>query len=151
MIDRCSAVRRYWRFGRHYGYPVCCIAMYCWDRLWNLPPAMTRLSQGVDPPESSNCPVPCGIFHDGGAGLGLAERLRRVLGYWWSVLQPSAPVWRRSVRDPVSFRPPWVGVVRVDREAEWEAVLCLGPLEEAHVAAGADLTQFAPADDQPFA
>lgn len=146
IIDRWLVVRRDWRNGRHYGYPICCIAMFCWDRLWNLPPAWTRISQQLDPPQSESCPVPCGLLHDGGAGLGFDERLARVLGYWRAVLRPSAPVWRRSVQDVQALRPPWVGVASVDRKAEWEAFLDVGPLEEAFVEIGS-----VPFDEAVFA
>jgi len=150
IAAKCREVRRDWRNGRKYGYPICCIAIYCWDRIWNLPPAWTRcISQHVHPPEFEGCPVPCGIFHDGGAALGPAERLRRVLGYWWTALKPSASTWKRSVGDLENSRPPWVGVTSIDCEAEWKAFLSLGPLEEAFVADGSDLTHFDPADDQP--
>lgn len=143
IIEKCLLVRRDWRDGRRYGYPVCCIAMYCWDRLWNLPPSLTRcVSQHIDPHDSEGCPVPCGILHDGDAGLAFDERTRRVLGYWWTVLRPSAPVWRRSVGDLQDLRPPWVGVVPVDREAEWTSYLELGPLEEAFVGDGGGQTLF---------
>src|SRR5687768_2514599 len=52
-----------WRWGRRCGYPRCCIAMYCWDRLWSLPPSLTRaVAQGVDGPDPACDWVPCGVF-----------------------------------------------------------------------------------------
>ena len=42
VLARLSLVLADWRFGRRYGYPCCCVLPYCWDRLWDLPPALTR-------------------------------------------------------------------------------------------------------------
>jgi len=123
-----------WRWGHRCGYPICCITMYCWDRLWNLPPALTRCcSQGIDPAVSACGWVPCGIFHDGGSPMVLAERIRRILAFWHSALRPSSPTWRRSVQDPQSLRPPYVSrqCVGLPLDVELARANVLGPMEEA--------------------
>ena len=50
LLRSLAQVRSDWRRGRRYGYPRCCIAMFCWDALWSVPPSLTRVvSQGVEP------------------------------------------------------------------------------------------------------
>jgi hypothetical protein len=139
IADALEDVRRDWRAGRHYGYPVCCIAVYCWDRIWSLPPALTRCaSQGVDPPQSDCDWVPCGILHHGGSPLTLRQRLRRILGYWWAILHPASPMWRRREGAPLVPRPPYVPLRSVAAElAEWKLVAAPGPLEKAFAQIGA--------------
>ena len=108
-----KGVREDWRNGRSYGYPRCCIAMYCWDRLWDLPPSLTRgAGQRLEPPESSLPYVPCGIIHDGGLGLPLRARLSRLWTFWFRTLQleQSGAAGRESrVRAPWRSRPPQNG------------------------------------------
>lgn len=98
-----------WRNGRRFGYPLCCVAMYCWDSLWNVPPALTRCcSQGIQQPAAATAFVVCGLLHDGGTGLPLRVRLGRIVRFWSATLAPRSPLWRRRASDPQAPRPPWV-------------------------------------------
>ena len=100
-----ARVRGDWRWGRESGYPRCCIAMYCWDSLWALPPSLTRMvAQGVEAPDSTCEWVLCGVFHAGGSALSFAERVRRIALYWWATLPL---VWRWELRPRGWLRPPW--------------------------------------------
>jgi hypothetical protein len=82
-----ARVRNDWHRGRRDGYPRCCIAMFCWDSLWSLPPSLTRVvAQGVETPDSTCDWVPCGVFHHGGSSLSLPARIGRLSRYWWYVL-----------------------------------------------------------------
>lgn len=113
---RCTAsstklaqLRAEWRNGRLYGYPLCCILLYCWDCLWGCPPSLTRcVSQGVEPAHSNCDWVPCGVLHHGGSHVSLGERLRRIAGFWRFALRPSSDVWRRNEDDGLTPRPPWL-------------------------------------------
>ena len=119
LLRSLAQVRSDWRRGRHYGYPRCCIAMFCWDALWSVPPSLTRVvSQGVEPADSTCDWVPCGVFHDGGSSLSPVARARRLASYWWHSLRG-----RRTPHDRV--RAPWRA-----RE-QGSPTVAPGPVEEA--------------------
>ena len=94
-----------WRWGRRCGYPRCCIAMYCWDSLWSLPPSLTRaVAQGVDGPDPACDRVPCGIFHHAGSHLSTRARVARIARYWWHALRV---IPRRDIPAQGRLRAPW--------------------------------------------
>ena len=80
--------------------------MFCWDRLWALPPSLTRaVAQGLDPPDSDCDWVPCGVLHHGGSPLPFTARVRRLAAYWWWTL----PFTRRGgVPRQGWLRAPWL-------------------------------------------
>jgi hypothetical protein len=104
--SRLRAVFADWRLGRHYGYPRCCVALYCWDRLWCLPPAMTRYAeQGLALTEHEDVEwVPCGIFHPPELSARRMVQVARLVRFWallfWCQLH-------RRGDQPTRFRPPW--------------------------------------------
>lgn len=117
-------VRADWRRGRRDGYPLCCIAMFCWDTLWSLPPSRTRaVAQGVEGPDPACDWVPCGVVHHGGSPLSLAERVRRIAAYWWWTLPFMR---RRSCPAQGWLRPPWVFPPPSRSEPP-----AMGPMDEA--------------------
>lgn len=120
-----------WRTGRRFGYPICCIAMFCWDVLWNFPPALTRCgSQGVQDPTGSFDYVACGVFHAGGSPLVARQRIAHILRFWLDWLAPRSPLWRRRPQDPQGPRPPWIPLP--PSPSEWrELEAGLGPLGAA--------------------
>jgi hypothetical protein len=79
LRERLRSVRRDWSFGRHDGYPRCCIAHYCWDSWWQRPPAIQRTYELWPLRASGADYVPCGIAHAGGSELGLPARLSRIV------------------------------------------------------------------------
>jgi hypothetical protein len=101
--------------------------MYCWDRLWSLPPSLTRaVAQGIDPPDSDCEWVPCGVFHHGGSLVPLTERVRRLAVYWWWTL----PFMHRgSLSGQGWLRAPWVSQEQAHRCDC--PVPAPGPIEEA--------------------
>ena len=131
MRDRSQALRIalaegwvHWRWGRRCGYPRCCIAMYCWDSLWSLPPSLTRaVSQGVDTSGSEIEWVPCGVFHHGGSSLRLTERIGRLARYWWWSL---LTVRRGRLVAQGRLRAPWQA-----REEPRQGATAPGPVEDA--------------------
>ena len=129
LARKVGDVRRDWRFGVYYAYPRCCIAAYCWDRIWSLPPSMTRcVGQGVEPAESSCEWVPCGVFHHGGAQLRLLRRIQRIGGFWWLALSPRSALWRRTAGDRLVPRPPWVALAT---EVAFDLTRAKRPTEDA--------------------
>jgi hypothetical protein len=119
FLKSLAQVRADWRAGRHYGYPRCCIAMFCWDTLWSVPPSLTRVvSQGVEPAGSTCGWVTCGVFHHGGSSLPPLARARRLASYWWHSLRAS-----RTPQDRA--RPPWTPGAQPD------PAVAPGPIEQA--------------------
>jgi len=119
LLRSLARVRAHWRAGRHYGYPRCCIAMFCWDALWSVPASITRVvSQGVEPAGSTCDCVTCGVFHHGGSSHSTARRARRLASYWWHLLRAS-----RTAQDRV--RPPWMP------GAQPSPTVAPGPVEQA--------------------
>lgn len=61
LSHRFGKARDAWRWGRHFGYPRCCIARYCWDTLLGRSSALHRACElGV---VDSYGYVRCGIVH----------------------------------------------------------------------------------------
>jgi hypothetical protein len=96
MHDRAPRrVLEHWREGRRHGYPVCCIAHFCWDSVIGWPSAVVRWHQidaGLsDPPPQ----VVCGVFHAGGSPYGLGRRLWEITVFQWRHLAPTRTArWR---------------------------------------------------------
>jgi hypothetical protein len=80
---------REFQLGLRYGYPLCCIAHYCWDGLWGWPSSMTRWRQIADDPDHPDPFVPCGIWHDGGSALSLGQRIHAILMFQARHLAPT--------------------------------------------------------------
>ena len=109
LTAKLRELRRDWRAGRHYGYPLCCVAMYLWDRLWSLPPSLTRTcSQRVQSADSTLGHVSCGVVHGDGSPDPWHRRVPRIARFWMPILTPAAPTWRRRPTDRLIPRPPWV-------------------------------------------
>jgi hypothetical protein len=66
----------HWGQGVSFGYPRCCIAHFCWDRLCGRPASLVRAYQIRDDGELP-C-VPCGIFHAPGSPYGFVGRVWRI-------------------------------------------------------------------------
>jgi hypothetical protein len=129
LANKLKEVRRDWRNGRSEGYPRCCIAAYCWDRLWSLPPSMTRcVGQGVEPGNSRFEGVPCGLFHHGGSALPPLKRLQRIIAFWYSALRPGSALWSRRGDYPPGPRPPWLPLTP---QVPFDLARAFGPLEAA--------------------
>ncbi|MFN8160893.1 MAG: hypothetical protein U0R52_07610 [Solirubrobacterales bacterium] len=79
----------HWLQGRRYGYPVCCIAHFCWDNALNRAADMDRWKQ-IHHNRNFDGPVPCGIFHAGGSPYSARNRMRRILQFEWQFLQTPA-------------------------------------------------------------
>ncbi len=84
-----------WRQGRRDGFPLCCIAHFCWDALVGWPSSVVRWQQIYTDPSDRACFVVCGIVHSGGSPYGLFNRLRRILDFQWHYLQPTSAGRRR--------------------------------------------------------
>lgn len=76
------------RQGFRYGYPVCCIAHFCWDALFGWPSGVVRCRQVRR--TQGDGPVPCGVFHAGDSPYGFGRRISRILRFYWWALQPTA-------------------------------------------------------------
>ena len=88
LRERIRGARRDWSLGRYYGYPLCCVAHYCWDSLIGWPASTIRADEvNTDPAGEFRC-VPCGIFHACGSPYSLRERIRRIARFNWWYLQP---------------------------------------------------------------
>jgi hypothetical protein len=84
-----------WRQGRHFGYPPCCIAHFCWDSLVGWPSGVVRWHQIDTDPHDPTPQVVCGIFHGGGSPYGLGRRLWEILVFQWRHLLPTPAARRR--------------------------------------------------------
>ncbi len=123
LPERLRLVRRDWRAGRHYGYPRCCIAMFCWDSLWGQPSSATRAyRQCVVHPDAFVDFVPCGIRHHCGSPLTLGKRILRIGRFWLATFAPGTGAWR----SPAYER--WYQTPVVPK---WDPQKAVGPLERA--------------------
>lgn len=100
------------------GYPICCIAHFCWDSLVGSASAAARADQlrlGLD----EEWPfVPCGVIHKKDSPLSLRTRLRRIVAHQWFTLRPGSRgrAFRRLTGKGISTaRAPWTAPL----QAEW--------------------------------
>jgi hypothetical protein len=129
LSARLRSVRNDWRQGRLHGYPLCCIAVFCWDSLWELPPSMTRMVvQGVERIDSTCEWVPCGIFHHGGSVLSLRQRVMTIARYWLLTLAPGSSIWRPPCP---KLAPPFAPWQRMAADPLWDEGKAVGALERA--------------------
>lgn len=84
-----------WKLGRRLGYPVCCVAHFCWDTALGWPSGVVRWRQIEDDPKDSAAYVVCGVMHSGGSQLSLRQRVWRVARFQWLHLLPTAAGRRR--------------------------------------------------------
>lgn len=84
---RLGRVLEDWRQGRRYGYPLCCVAHYCWDSLVGWPSGVIRWHQ-IDYMQWERC-VPCGIFHAGDSPHPSRTRAWLIIEFNWRHLQPT--------------------------------------------------------------
>lgn len=81
--------RRHWRAGRGFGYPLCCVAHFCWDAATGVTSGQTRALQ-IELVHEGEWPyVYCGVFHKGNSPLSVAERIGHIAAFQWSLLKPS--------------------------------------------------------------
>jgi hypothetical protein len=139
-MGRLAEVHRDWRDGRGYGYPICCIAHYCWDVLLGRAPTTTRYAQAL---YDTSTPVsrwdwrprawdhqrqiPCGVFHTRGSTLGVQARLWRIAMY--NLRGPRGPVLMAHAipaePDPLvawadhSEYDSWLTGIYLDRALDW--------------------------------
>lgn len=92
---RGAGIRNDVRWGRGYGYPACCVAMFCWDRTLGRAPSWRRATHAA---LSADQPafVPCGVFHARSRGLTTTQAAARVLRCELRALRWLAP---RTLRD----------------------------------------------------
>jgi hypothetical protein len=129
LTNKLKEVRHDWRDGRSEGDPCCCIAAYCWDRLWSLPPSMTRcVGQGVEPENSSFDWVPCGLSITAARALPHLRRLQRIVAFWYSARRPGSAVSRRRGDYAPGPRRPWL---RPAQEVRFDLARARGPMEAA--------------------
>jgi hypothetical protein len=89
-LDNAGRARRAWRQGRTEGYPLCCIAHFCWDSLTGCPSAVARADQIGLELEGEWPFVPCGVIHAADSNLSLPARLHRILAFQWFLLIPGS-------------------------------------------------------------
>ena len=91
------------RSGVHHGYPICCVIHFCWDNMLGRAAGMTRWKQ-ICQDRTRSSYVPCGLLHAGGSTFALHERLWRMLGFEWALLQPNRQ--GRELRELASMGSP---------------------------------------------
>lgn len=84
------AVARHWALGRRFGFPRCCIAMFCADQLAGWPAGSVRRNQTGYTSNPLGTFVPCGVVHAGDSTLARGTRVRRIARWWWLFLQPTS-------------------------------------------------------------
>ncbi len=97
-LDDTEGLRRVfynWREGRRYGYPICCIAHFCWDGLIGWPSGVVRWHQ-IDYTRCSRC-VPCGLLHPADSPYPVWSRVWRILEFNWRHLLPTRTARTRRV------------------------------------------------------
>jgi hypothetical protein len=83
------------RLGWYYGYPPCCVAVFCWDILLGRKPALHRvLSPRMFPTvEAWPLGVPCGIFHGRPSGVSTWRSVACALQRGWGATRPGGVFW----------------------------------------------------------